>query len=134
MSNYAAERSTPSVPACGRTHLQMSFNGGTLKLNAHPGKIYGAVSGRITPKGFIYSVERQRESEVGPIHEGEYWIRPSQIWANHWYSAAPTFAWGNHRITIPHSQALRLTAEAASLSRWEHARERWMHRLMDTYG
>nr|WP_239483032.1 tlde1 domain-containing protein [Paraburkholderia sp. C35] len=66
-----------------------------------PFRVYAAVSGRPLDNGsFDYSLARQCEPEQGPIPEGRYWIKPSQMWTNRWYSLAPRSAWGNHRITI----------------------------------
>jgi hypothetical protein len=62
---------------------------------------YRAVSGQPGEKGtFDYSVKRQRESSIGPIPPGRYWVQPSQMWTNRWFNIAPRDAWGDHRLTI----------------------------------
>lgn len=62
---------------------------------------YHAVSGRRLPQGFDYSIARQRLSGHGPMPEGRYWIRPSQLWTRHFYHIyEPASVWGHHRLTI----------------------------------
>ena len=97
----AAERGTPSVPACVRAPFSLHFDGRSLTIPQR-GLRYPAVSGRrVQTHQFDYSQARQRIPDVGPIPEGQYWIDPSQMWDNAWYRfTAPTAAWGNHRITI----------------------------------
>lgn len=98
---YAAERGIPAVPGCARSTLTLRFDGRFLTLGGPTGRRYEAVSGMPGLKGrFSYSATRQRISHEGPIPEGEYWIQPSEMWTNRWYSNAPRDAWGNHRITI----------------------------------
>nr|WP_244197631.1 tlde1 domain-containing protein [Caballeronia ptereochthonis] len=65
------------------------------------GHSYSAVSGRPS-KGnrFDYSSSRYGARSEGPIPPGRYWIKPSEMWSNHWYNLAARSAWGDHRITI----------------------------------
>lgn len=102
MSNpYAAERGIPSAPLCARSGISLRFNGRFLTMIGPGGRAYAAVSGRPTDGGaFDYSPARQHESRTGPIPEGQYWVKPSQMWTNHWYNLAPRAAWGDHRLTI----------------------------------
>lgn len=102
MSNrYAAERGIPMVPNCARARISLTFDGRFLVVMGPNARAYAAVSGRQTPTGgFDYSAARQRESGNGPIPQGQYWIQPSQLWTNRWYSLASRAAWGRHRITI----------------------------------
>lgn len=98
---YVAEQGVPSAPLCGRSNIQLRFDGRFLTLSGPNMRAYTAVSGRPLPSGtFDYSLARQHESREGPIPPGQYWILPSQMWTNHWYNVAPRGAWGNHRITI----------------------------------
>lgn len=103
--NYASERGTPGSLQCSASaDISLRFDGHSLTLleRSRPTlRVYPAVSGRPDDKGrFDYSRERQHESRTGPIPEGDYWVEPDQMWANHWYSLAPTAAWGFHRLTI----------------------------------
>ena len=62
---------------------------------------YRGVSGQpLNEGGFDYSATRQQESGKGPIPEGAYWIKPSEMWTNRWYNVALRSAWGNNRITF----------------------------------
>ncbi|PTB30267.1 DUF2778 domain-containing protein [Paraburkholderia caribensis] len=99
---YSSERAAPTLPLCQSARLALSFDGRSLTMTGvGPFRVYAAVSGRPLGNGlFDYSLARQRERQEGPIPEGRYWIRPSQMWTNHWYSLAPRAAWGGHRITI----------------------------------
>ncbi|MBN3850297.1 MULTISPECIES: tlde1 domain-containing protein [Burkholderiaceae] len=70
-------------------------------MNGPVFRTYAASSGSVADRrSFDYSPARQREHNTGPIPSGRYWILPSQMWENHWYSLAPRAAWGDHRITI----------------------------------
>ncbi|NML29674.1 tlde1 domain-containing protein [Paraburkholderia antibiotica] len=98
---YAAERGTPSVPACAKSQISLGFNGRFLTMSGPVTRIYAAVSGSPDSAGrFDHSLERQRERSKGPIPIGQYWIEPLQMWENHWYNLAARASWGNHRITI----------------------------------
>ncbi|MBC9795227.1 PAAR-like protein [Sinomicrobium weinanense] len=67
------------------TNISLEFDGRFLLLRVVlPGAIqrfsYRAVSGRAGDNNsFDYSVERQRQQNVGPIPEGEYYINPQEI-------------------------------------------------------
>jgi len=99
---YVAEHAIPTLPLCKSAQLALFFDGRRLTMTgAGTFGVYFAVSGRPQGTGsFDYSVARQQERQEGPIPEGRYWIQPSQMWTNHWYSLAPRNAWGDHRITI----------------------------------
>jgi hypothetical protein len=99
---YSKERATPTLPLCKSARFALKFDGRALTMaGASPLRVYRGVSGRALNDGsFDYSQIRQHESREGPIPEGRYWIRPSQMWTNHWYNLAPRAAWGVHRITI----------------------------------
>ncbi|MEX3955186.1 tlde1 domain-containing protein [Trinickia sp. EG282A] len=100
-NRYAAELGIPTTPTCGRSNVSLHFNGRFLSMTSPQTRSYAAVSGQPTDAGgFDYSVARQRESNIGPIPSGRYWVQPSQMWANRWYSLAPRSSWGNHRLTI----------------------------------
>jgi hypothetical protein len=97
---YEGERYDPSLQRCG--DMALAFDGTALAFwTGTVSYRYSAVSGRATQEGnFIYTSARQRQSGIGPIPEGVYWINPSEMWTNGWMSLASTSAWGNHRITI----------------------------------
>lgn len=100
-NRYAAERGIPTVPNCARSRVSLTFDGRFLSMIGLNGRAYAAVSGSPNYNGaFDYSVGRQREISAGPIPQGQYWIQPSQMWTNRWYSLAPRASWGDHRITI----------------------------------
>lgn len=87
MSNkYSTEISLPTIPICPRSRILLQFNGHFLIMVSGPiTHIYQAVSGKPTEAlQFDYSSNRQHLSKTGPIPEGNYWIRPSQMWTNHW--------------------------------------------------
>jgi hypothetical protein len=98
---YAGERYDPKLAMCG-TGLRLEFDGRILIFQAGDKLFsYPAVSGKKTPEGrFVYTESRQRQSNIGPIPEGTYWINPSELWENAWYKVGSTSAWGNYRITI----------------------------------
>lgn len=101
VDRYQFEHSTPRLPLCNQSRASLSFDGQRLILTGSAFRVYPAVSGRPDDLGrFDYSVARQREGSAGPIPPGRYWIQPSQMWTNRWYSLAPQAAWGDHRITI----------------------------------
>lgn len=81
---YASERTAPKYPACGRSHIHLTFNGKLLAAMGTVGGLrYPAVSGRPDAKGnFDYSLERQKIADQGSIPEGEYWIQPSELQEN----------------------------------------------------
>lgn len=98
-SKYASERYDPNVPPCGV--LAITFDGQHLRL--HAGDFiysYVAASGKPIGSGFDYSLDRQRQPNVGPIPAGTYWINPDELWENAWYKPASSSAWGNYRITL----------------------------------
>jgi hypothetical protein len=99
---YAAEHGIPHGPLCAPTdHVSLVFDGRLLMVHSLHGKSYPAVSGQPLANGtFDYSEARRAMSREGPIPPGRYWIQPSELWTNHWYSLAPRAAWGEHRITI----------------------------------
>lgn len=104
-NRYDSERSTPAVPACGRSRIALAFDGYHLVATGSKAAIrYPAVSGK--PVGhmeFEYSAERQTIPYQGPIPEGAYWVQPSQLWRNNWVKSmirTPRSAWGNYRLTI----------------------------------
>ncbi|WP_244827903.1 tlde1 domain-containing protein [Caballeronia sp. TF1N1] len=99
---YAAELGIPRSPLCSRSNkISLVFNGSSLILHGSNGRSYAGVSGRPDENNiFDYSSARQRQTGEGPIPKGRYWINPSELWTNHWYSLAPRAAWGDHRITI----------------------------------
>ena len=99
MGSYEDERAWPKHIGAIRSHLRLTFNGGSLKLPGH-GRSYQAVSGRHEGGGFAYSKERQKLSFKGPIPEGVYWVAPGELWTNAWYKRAPQTAWGEHRLAI----------------------------------
>ena len=128
-SDYSSERYDPTLPHCG--DVRLSFNGRTLTLTGSgETQIYPAVSGR--PQGrpgggvtFGYSRERQRQSGVGPIPEGIYWIRPDELSAAGWFRN--TEAWGNFRITDPPLHDDRNVWPGRVLHPWWH--HTWKCRL-----
>ncbi|MEL6530881.1 MAG: tlde1 domain-containing protein [Pseudomonadota bacterium] len=99
---YASERGSPEVPTCGVSPLTLHFDGKWLELRIGGYRAaYGAVSGKpLASGGFDYSVERQKLKNVGPIPEGRYWIKPSDLWTNAWYRRGRYSAWGNYRVTL----------------------------------
>lgn len=101
---YLAEKRVPTFPRCGKSSISMAFDGHFLTMNGNGNKTYAGVSGapidaskKIT---FDYSVERQKQPKRGPIPAGSYWIKPSQMWTNHWYTPITSGGWGFHRLTI----------------------------------
>jgi hypothetical protein len=101
VDRYQSEHSTPRIPLCNQSRAALSFDGQRLILSGPVFGVFRAVSGRPDDLGhFDYSSARQREGSTGPIPPGRYWIQPSQMWTNRWYSLAPRAAWGDHRITI----------------------------------
>lgn len=84
MRDYSEERSLPECPPCKRSALQLKFDGHRLRFMGSA-RSYHAVSGRRLSQGFDYSIARQRIPRQGPIPEGRYWIRPSQLWTRHFY-------------------------------------------------
>lgn len=102
-AKYAAERTVPNHPACGRSRISLVFDGKQLRAaGTVEAMTYPAVSGRPVSQGkFDYSADRQKVPDAGPIPEGEYWIKPSQMQENAWYRAHnPRFAWGDYWLTI----------------------------------
>lgn len=99
---YAAERFSPTIPACGRSTLSLTFDGRALSATGSLSPIHlPAVSGRINAGKFDYSVESQKAPDRGPIPEGEYWLRPSELQENAWYRLRNArTAWGNFWIPI----------------------------------
>lgn len=100
MRDYSKERSLPACPPCKRSTMQLNFDGHRLRFMDSV-RSYHAVSGRRLSQGFDYSIARQRIPRQGPIPEGRYWIRPSQLWTRHFYHIyEPASIWGQHRVTI----------------------------------
>ena len=105
MSNYKAERFKPKVPVCFKSKLSLLFDGNSLILSIADKNIkkisYPAASGKLNEhKKFDYSLSRQKMPFLGPIPEGNYWIKPSELWKNAWYRPGSTSAWGNYRLAI----------------------------------
>jgi uncharacterized protein (TIGR02594 family) len=99
--DHPAELGVPTAPVCGKANMSLRFDGRFLTMTGSPTRAYPAVSGRTTNSGgFDYSALRQQEHSTGPIPAGRYWLQPSQMWTNRWYSLAPRTAWGDHRLTI----------------------------------
>jgi hypothetical protein len=114
VGHYEDERSDPSLAMC--QSMELLFAGRVL-IFAAKGSLYSysAVSGRPTPEGsFLYTSARQRQSRIGPIPEGVYWINPSEMWTNSWHSIATRSAWGNPLFILLPQQ--RLSAVAVSSS------------------
>jgi hypothetical protein len=98
---YAAEHGIPRGPFCSSSEeMSLFFNGHYLMLRGPGGRSYPAVSGRPAESKFDYSSARYSARGEGPIPPGRYWVRPSEMWSNHWYNLASRSAWGDHRITI----------------------------------
>jgi hypothetical protein len=98
---YAAEHGIPRGPSCSRSeNISLRFDGDTLIMHGPRGRSYPAVSGRPSGGKFDYSSGRFGMRSDGPIPPGRYWIKPSEMWSNHWYNLASRSAWGDHRITI----------------------------------
>jgi type VI secretion system (T6SS) effector TldE1-like protein len=98
--SYELERGVPETDQCATqgSPVTLLFDGYYLKLLIS-GKVdaaWHARSGIPKDDWFYYAKEQQRKADVGPIPEGDYWIRPDQV-------APVGFArdsWGNYRITI----------------------------------
>jgi Protein of unknown function (DUF2778) len=97
---YASERGEPDGATCGA--YGFLFDGYYLKLfagaiaSATVLQAWHARSGHKVGANFDYSVARQKVAGNGPIPEGDYWIKPSQL-------REFMFAddgWGVARITI----------------------------------
>jgi hypothetical protein len=100
-NRYADEIGKPVAPVCGKAKISLRFDGRFLTMTGAKTRSYAAVSGRPTDSGgFDYRSARQHESRTGPIPAGQYWVQPSQMWTNHFFSLAPRAAWGDHRLTI----------------------------------
>lgn len=103
---YAEERFDPKTPHCAKSAVSITFNGENLSITV-PGK-KGATISYIAASGkadahmkFDYGIERQKQSNIGPIPTGEYWITPAELWENAWYKfTSPSDAWGDYRIAI----------------------------------
>ena len=85
--------------------VELTFYGHYLNLSGDGINIsWPAVSGRPDARGgFDYSPERQRQQNVGPIPEGDYWLDPRQLkdLREKWfYERYYESGWGTHRITI----------------------------------
>lgn len=101
MSDYAHERSSPTIPQCKRSSISVTFDGKHVTIKGRKPLIFPAVSGKRDPRlGFVYSVQRQTERSSGPIPSGEYWIDLDELWENAWYRRGSRAAWGNFRLTI----------------------------------
>ncbi len=101
MADYSNERGDPTTASCGGDY-RLLFDAYYLKLLRGAGVVqaWHARSGKRGEDGlFDYTQERQRIAKTGPIPEGRYWIRPSQMtWVIFGRSG-----WGKYRITIhPH--------------------------------
>ncbi|HVI56543.1 MAG TPA: tlde1 domain-containing protein [Luteibacter sp.] len=99
MGSYEDERHWPQHIGAIRSHLRLTFNGGSLKMPGH-GLSYPAVSGRHRSGGFDYAKERQKLRNEGPIPEGVYWVAPGELWSNDWYRPAASASWGKYRLAI----------------------------------
>jgi hypothetical protein len=99
MGSYTHERRWPELAGI-RSDLRLTYDGGRLRMPARA-RSYPAISGKNTPQGFDFSVERQKIPFQGPIPEGVYWVAPGELWTNAWYKyTAPRSAWGDHRLSI----------------------------------
>lgn len=104
-NNYTEERTIPKVPICRKSQIALVFDGSFMRaIGTKTTLVFPAVSGTRDAKGkFDYSAERQKIPYKGPIPAGEYWVQPSQIWANNWFKSlvrTPRSVWGNFRLTI----------------------------------
>ncbi|GKT22136.1 tlde1 domain-containing protein [Acidovorax sp. SUPP3334] len=101
---YALERSRPHAPGCLQSKIALQFDGKVLRATGTQSVLaLPAVSGKPKNGHFDYSAEWQKARNAGPIPEGDYWIQPSEMWANNWLKnlyRSPRVAWGNFRLTI----------------------------------
>ena len=116
---YAEERRKPKVAACGTQAIKLVFDGkhlrmtgakrakgGNYKRKQPDGSLkYPAVSGKPDVNGsFDCSPGNQTRRNKGPIPQGEYWIKPSEMWERGFrhvlLGSDHLIAWGNYRITI----------------------------------
>jgi hypothetical protein len=101
VSRYAHEKGNPTIPRAG--NLALLFDGSRLTLSG--GKkdtSYRAVSGEPTGDGLEAEMRRyagQQREKGGPIPEGRFWIRLTEINYN-WFGRWPEASWGNWRVTI----------------------------------
>lgn len=104
-----AERGDSTLPDAP---VLLTFSGTYLTMHGDGGNLsWRAVSGRPDDRGgFDYSPGRQRQSNVGPIPEGDYWLDPRQLQdlRDRWlYGLRFEGPWGTHRITIHPFDATR---------------------------
>jgi hypothetical protein len=105
---YSEERYNPTIAHCS-SQLSLRFDGKTLTIYSKGKKpvSFPADSGKMSTKNgkpfFDYSKEQQKKAWKGPIPEGTYWVKPSQIDEKNWYQNwgnTPARSWGNWRLTI----------------------------------
>jgi hypothetical protein len=105
-NKYESERHTRTDLAYCAGNVSLSFNGEMLEMyavidNVGATRTYNAVSGKPVGENiFDYSVDRQKQSNIGPIPEGKYWVYPNEFWKNGPFKSGSYEAWGDYRITL----------------------------------